>query len=58
MDDESSLRARVEALERENEALRARAGPPWSSRVWQHVERTLRMGTWTWDVASQQVAWS
>ncbi|MGE0708121.1 MAG: ATP-binding protein [Planctomycetota bacterium] len=69
MDEVARLRAQIEALELEVARLRSAAGERaratpaqqlWSKRdlVWNQLERTLRLGTWTWDVNTQQVSWS
>ncbi|HBP17772.1 MAG TPA: hypothetical protein DEA08_08260, partial [Planctomycetes bacterium] len=60
MDELERLREQVGALQREVVRLRNPSQRLWSRRdvVWNQIEETLGLGTWTWDVAAQAVDWS
>jgi len=54
------LRATVTRLQRENTRLRQDTRQLWARRehLWDQVERVSSMGTWIWDMATNQVDWS
>jgi len=59
-DDVARLSARVQQLERENARLRRDTQSLWSKRehLWDKVERISGLGTWIWDLATDDVDWS